>query len=172
MNWENIIIFLWGEKRKQMSLWVSLGCNWWLCLSHWAWMALSVYFDCLTRLRSIARGPAVNDWWHMFDAWLSQWKLTTYRPKLSLHSVFSADVIKLTFNDILNFSPRNPNSLIINTQKLSVKSRRILGWTTFRLDWRGNLTDRENFEHKPTLHYWDSFVPFLVSFVFAIILYW
>ena len=29
---------------------------------------ISVYFDCLTRLYSIAQGLAVNEWWHMFDA--------------------------------------------------------------------------------------------------------
>ena len=134
VNWENKKIVLRGEKRKQTSLWVSLGCNWWLCLSHWAWMALSVYFDCLTRLRSIARGPAVNEWWHMFDAWLSQWKLTTYCLKLSLHSVFLADVIKLTFNDILNFSPR----LITRTLSLSILKSYLLKVVVF---WDGQHSD-------------------------------
>ena len=75
------------EKRENKCLCESLmtGYNWWLCLNHWAWMVLPVYFDCFDETPDSAASPgamAVNEWWHMFDVWLSHSK---HRHKLSSH---------------------------------------------------------------------------------------
>ena len=60
-------------------------------------MVLPVYFDCFDETPDSAASPgamAVNEWWHMFDVWLSHSK---HRHKF-LHISNSSFSISYTIN--------------------------------------------------------------------------